>query len=72
MQTSKKITLWALVVYTVVALVEVLAHWTGHSVPAGLLPSIEKIVMVIVTAYMGKAGVENFAKIKSNPTNGSN
>ena len=68
MQTSKKITLWALVIYSLVALLLVIANWTSHHVPTELLPSVEKIVMVIVTAYMGKAGVENFAKIKTSNT----
>lgn len=67
MQTSKKITYWAILVYTLVVLVSIMAGWTEHIFPAGILESVEKIVMVIVTAYMGKAGVENYAKIKTNP-----
>ena len=65
MHTSKKIAFWALLLYTLVALLLVIANWVEHPIPDALLPSVEKIAMVVVAAYMSKAGVENYTKIKT-------
>ncbi len=64
MEFSKKIVVWAIVVTTVYIIMAIALYYLRGDVSSELTDLIGLIVTGVIVSYAGKAGLENYQKIK--------
>jgi hypothetical protein len=64
MEFSKKIVVWAICVTTIYIIISLLLFYIKDEISPELTDLIAIIVTGVIVSYAGKAGVENYQKIK--------
>lgn len=68
MEFSKKIVVWAILMTTGYMAMALLLYYVRGEVSSDLTDLIGLIVTGVIVSYAGKAGVENYQKIKQGKT----